>query len=832
MGRAEVPPVISVVIPTHNRRESLLRALDALTRQTIDPRSFEVIVALDATTDGSSEAIQTRCWPMKITQVVSEHRGAAANRNAGATVARSARLIFLDDDIIADPGFLAAHLAAAAETSGAVVVGQSAPVVSGQGWFHQALSDWWRELFAEMQAPEHRFTYQDLTSGNFSIDRDLFVDMGGFDASFGTGAREDYELGYRLMQRGVPFRHARAARGLHHDASDLTKSLGRAKGEGIGDVVMLRKHPALFRWVRVSHLAANTSGARLLRGLVYHVPAVGRLVRWLAAGAMPLLEALGWRGLWTKASLVARSLNYFEGVALATGTPAGLQSLTDLARSATVVPNSLRFDVGNGFKAMADAVDKARPAEVCLFDGGQMIAFWPPMPGAEPLAARHLQSQSAALSGRRRLLLAARHLLPPWPQTDPEGITNVVDITRPWPISLGVIDVESWAFTARDTNPGYPMRLMLRAGQTPLGWLCLITPDAEGRFWPAVRNAIFADAAILRHLIAACGLPKTLPADPPGISVVICTRDRTDTLRRCLAAVMALDYPNFEIIVVDNAPASEATRDLVARMPALRYVREDRPGLDWARNCGVAAARHEIIAFTDDDTEADRHWLSGIARGLADPSISAVTGLVAPMALNTEAQVYFEDVYGGMGKGFDPAIKDRADLGGKGVLWASGFGVGANMAFRKTALAQTGGFDPALDVGTATRGGGDIEMFHRIVAAGLRLAYEPSAFVWHEHRADWGALEHQLRDNGSGFAAYLLTAARNRSVPRREILLFTLRDWIYGWLIKRWLRPGKHKRQLIRAEFRGLMKGYASYRQARHRAVELEKPKGSEGRKA
>ncbi|MCZ0903847.1 glycosyltransferase family A protein, partial [Microcoleus sp. HI-ES] len=125
--------------------------------------------------------------------------------------------------------------------------------------------------------------------------------------------------------------------------------------------------------------------------------------------------------------------------------------------------------------------------------------------------------------------------------------------------------------------------------------------------------------------------------DLPSISVVICTRDRTDLLKGALEALLALDYPHREIIVIDNAPASSSTAELVARLP-VRYVKEERPGLDWARNRGIAEARHEIIAFTDDDVRPDRGWLRGIASAFADPEIMAVSGLVAAAELETLPQ--------------------------------------------------------------------------------------------------------------------------------------------------------------------------------------------------
>src|SRR6185503_20882790 len=94
------------------------------------------------------------------------------------------------------------------------------------------------------------------------------------------------------------------------------------------------------------------------------------------------------------------------------------------------------------------------------------------------------------------------------------------------------------------------------------------------------------------------------PADsvaPPAVTVAVCTRDRVEDLARCLDALEAIRYPALDLLVVDNAPATRDAERLVAGRPRVRYVREVRPGLDWARNRAIAEARGEIVAFTDDD---------------------------------------------------------------------------------------------------------------------------------------------------------------------------------------------------------------------------------------
>ena len=306
----------------------------------------------------------------------------------------------------------------------------------------------------------------------------------------------------------------------------------------------------------------------------------------------------------------------------------------------------------------------------------------------------------------------------------------------------------------------------------------------------------------------------------PPISVVICTRDRTDLLKGALEAILAIDYPHHEIIVIDNAPAKTSTAELVAGLP-VRYVKEERPGLDWARNRGIAEARHEIIAFTDDDVRPDRGWLRGIAAGFADPEIMAVSGLVAAAELETVAQQQFELIYGGMLQYLDSRKFNGSELSVQELLWGSKYGVGANMAFRRQVFEAAGNFDVALDVGTATRGGGDIEMFHRILAKGYATFYEPRALVWHLHRRSDKALSKQLQDNGRGFGAFLLTCDRNRTVPRLEILKFAMFNWFGWWLVRRLRNPGLLPRQLVVSELLGALDSPFAYRKAQLQAQRL-----------
>jgi glycosyltransferase involved in cell wall biosynthesis len=304
------------------------------------------------------------------------------------------------------------------------------------------------------------------------------------------------------------------------------------------------------------------------------------------------------------------------------------------------------------------------------------------------------------------------------------------------------------------------------------------------------------------------------------ISVIVCTRDRARQLEKCLKRLLAIDYPEYEIIVVDNASSNDETYRLVGNLP-VHYVFEEKPGLNWARNRGISEARYGIIAFTDDDARPDTYWLRSMNAAFVDQEVMAVTGLVAPKELETSAQIYFELGYGGLINELKHKVIQRDLLSMRELLWASGFGVGANMAFRREVLELIGVFDVALDVGTPSASGGDMEMLHRLVAAGYTLVYDPGVLVWHLHRRDITSLPRQFRDYATGFGCYLITSARNHTVGFSAILLFALRDWLGWWILRRFVRPGWFPRRLILSELLGALRSPLAYRAAKTHAKQI-----------
>lgn len=320
---------------------------------------------------------------------------------------------------------------------------------------------------------------------------------------------------------------------------------------------------------------------------------------------------------------------------------------------------------------------------------------------------------------------------------------------------------------------GHGLRLILWQRDLPLGDVALTAagwPVTRARFRQLVAQAI-APAVGQRLYIGGFDTalperrPSRLPSPAPAasalsrlvspleelrqpalsspsagvrrVSVVICTRNRPEQLTRALAAVHALEPAPDEVLVVDNAPTSSATKDVVDRYPGIGYTQEPRPGLSVARNRGLRETSGDVVAFTDDDAEVRPNWLCGLLAAFEEPDVMAVTGLVLPAALDTEGQLLFENHLGGFGQGYRSQHFDWAFYRGSrryGVpVWR--IGAGANMAVRRQAFALVGDFDERLGAGAAGCSE-DSELWYRLLAQGWRCRYEPAAVVTHHHRAE------------------------------------------------------------------------------------------------
>jgi glycosyltransferase involved in cell wall biosynthesis len=368
-------------------------------------------------------------------------------------------------------------------------------------------------------------------------------------------------------------------------------------------------------------------------------------------------------------------------------------------------------------------------------------------------------------------------------------------------------------------------RVLVRRRGVPIT-LCVVEVPPEG----------LAPAQLAAQLTAIVGPADPRPEDAaraagrremaergPHITVLIATRDRPGPLRRCLESIAAVDYHAFDVVVIDNAPADDGARGVVAAFErahpqiGVRYLCEPVAGASRAHNRGLAVAVGEWVVRTDDDVVVDRAWLAAIAEAAsAGPGVQCVTGLILPAEVDTPAQELLEQ-FGGYARGFTRRWVDMGVHRPDDRLFpftTGRLGSGANIAFDAARLRARGGFDNALGPGTRARGGEDLLAVFEVLADGGGVVYEPSALVWHWNRRDYASLQRLMHDYGVGLAAYLTAAA----VRRPRLALGMARNAVGGLrhVVGRSSPKNQDKRidyprELERRELRGMLAGPAAY---------------------
>lgn len=244
------------------------------------------------------------------------------------------------------------------------------------------------------------------------------------------------------------------------------------------------------------------------------------------------------------------------------------------------------------------------------------------------------------------------------------------------------------------------------------------------------------------------------------VAVAICTFHRPDDLQKAMISLKNQTQPPNEIIIVDNG-CQKSIKNLVnSTLPDARYIEEKSPGLDFARNRAIMETKSQILAFLDDDCVADRYWVQYITETLISSEFVAMTGLILPLELITPAQNLFEK-NGGFQRGVKQRIVPKQNID---ALFYNFFirvetlniGSGCNMAFKTSILREQNGFDVALDTGNTLPGGGDLDMFYRVMQKGHKIVYQPRAVIRHRHRQSMKALLHQLTGHQRSVIAFLI----------------------------------------------------------------------------
>jgi GT2 family glycosyltransferase len=267
------------------------------------------------------------------------------------------------------------------------------------------------------------------------------------------------------------------------------------------------------------------------------------------------------------------------------------------------------------------------------------------------------------------------------------------------------------------------------------------------------------------------------------LSVVVCTHDRHDDLRRCLRAIADLNDP-VDVIVVDSGPSLPAAAIVDELLPGARYVCEPEPGLSRARNRGVAEAACELVAFVDDDAAPAPDWAGRLVAGFVDDQTACVGGTCAPDFAAPRPRWLSDRLlqYAGITRfGNDARIAERT----------SEYPFGANIAFRRSVLLEAGGFRETLGrKGSSLLSGEEADLVDRLRGRGLIVRIEPSARVEHTvaterctsayywRRLWWQGVSRARGDHSARTALKLLVGA-----PIRFVLWLVTGDRVHLYRI-------------------------------------------------
>lgn len=319
---------LSIIIPTHNREQSLRKALLSLKKQSYQD-DYEIVVVVDGCNDGTQEML-LRDFPKIQMVVFQKNVGAAVGLNAGAIRARGEILLFLDDDMEYNSSLIEEHLKIHSRNKYEVVIGHF-PLgdLPTRSYFREVIYDWtegWQRSFDENVS-----FYDALCSGHFSITREMYLHVDGFDEDFSCWGRKDSELGYRLIEAGAKFGFALSAKATQNYDKSPSCFLKDYQALGEADVQLYKKHPALRNTLLLSRYYQAPWLVQLLRGFGADEPLiVSMMLPFFARGFnflhqqkihSKVLEGLLW---------VVADLYYWKGVRKAIGGNKKLQEFTGM----------------------------------------------------------------------------------------------------------------------------------------------------------------------------------------------------------------------------------------------------------------------------------------------------------------------------------------------------------------------------------------------------------------------------------------------------------------------------------------------------------------------
>jgi glycosyltransferase involved in cell wall biosynthesis len=284
-----MPPEISVIVPSHNRRELLRACLGSLEHQLAPPEKFEVVVVVDGSTDGTAEMLSAYEPSFAVRVLTQPQAGASSARNAGAAVSTGRILVFLDDDMTATPSLVSAHLAAHGKDDGIVGVGViERRIPTDADRFARLRADASRAHYEHLLV--RPLTYLDCYGGNCSVAHSLFEEVEGFSPDLPV--LNDFEFAYRLDSAGARFVFIPDAVVTEERRDDWREIVANRELRGRIAVRLYRRDPAI---VRQTELGGNDE----LRGLWVPLRALSLALR-LPPRPLARLGFLLPRGSWSR----------------------------------------------------------------------------------------------------------------------------------------------------------------------------------------------------------------------------------------------------------------------------------------------------------------------------------------------------------------------------------------------------------------------------------------------------------------------------------------------------------------------------------------------------
>jgi len=268
---------ISVVVPTFNRRMILARTLEALFVQSIPVFDYEVIVVVDGSTDGTAHALRLLRPACRFRVIEQENRGPSAARNTGYRAAAADLVLFLDDDMLADPGLVAAHVAAHKQREkiaafGALFLSADSPPGLAAECFRREIGAFYVE---QKRNPGLQWQITNCVFSNASLSRKVLNEVGGFDETFRL--REDLELGTRLFNSGVIARYASNAIAHQYYEKKAGDLIRDAEAFAAGDVMFARKYPSVLIKGQLNWLTRDPLWKRSILRVVAGAPVLADL---------------------------------------------------------------------------------------------------------------------------------------------------------------------------------------------------------------------------------------------------------------------------------------------------------------------------------------------------------------------------------------------------------------------------------------------------------------------------------------------------------------------------------------------------------------------------